>query len=336
VTRNTPARRAGHGVAMGKKRLTKSTKMLISKEEVMKRFITLIILSAATLGLIWGCESVSGPTTDNAAISKAKTTIIEIPEPLAMDVIGETQDDQSPLMIDTLPNGNIVSFTHLSKDDQHITAAFNYVTPDEIEKSRILVLDESLASLSLFDESGFPISGYSFDVGNGDAAAMSAFSISGGLGISCASDGAVSIEILDGESVSSYEFANRAEFDLASTAYQAVHYENVSREDLSPYEQDLLERMEMLEASIGQFDPLEILDSETAQQVVLSGDFQENIGAGYSDEQGLHAIPEWLRKACTIVYYFEMICDMIGNPEPVCKYVKIAALTCDMIYDVFQ
>jgi len=300
----------------------------------MKRLITLIILSAATLGIIWGCESVSGPTADNAAISNAKTKIIEIPEPLDMDIVNGNRHDLSPVMIDTLPNGNIVSFTHLSKDDQHITAAFNYVTPDEIEKSRILVLDESLASLCLFDESGFPISGYSFDVGSVDAAAMSAFSISGGLGISCASDGAVSIEILDGESVSSYEFANRGEFDLASTAYQAVHYEDVPREDLSPYEQDLLDRMEMLEASIGQFDPLEFLDSETAQQVVLSGDFQETIGAGYSGEQELQGIPDWVRVACTIIYYVENICDLLGDPEPVCKYVKVGVLICDMIYEV--
>jgi len=170
----------------------------------MKRLITLIILAAATLGLIWGCESVSGPTTDNAAISIAKTKIIEIPEPMDMDVVGGIQHDLSPLMIDTLPNGNIVSFTHLSKNEQQITAAFKYVTPDNIEKSRILVLDESLASLSLFDQSGYPISGYSFDVDNVDAEAISAFSISGGLGISCASDGAVSIEILDGETISDY------------------------------------------------------------------------------------------------------------------------------------
>lgn len=294
----------------------------------MKRIITFLAVFVLATYLFWGCDSVFEPTqVDNTAIQQ-KAHIVEFIGNLDEGVLEKVAGAGSPTYTDTLSNSTIVEIYGSDITDEAITVAFDYAVINGTPISRILRISQSLEYMVLYDISGEPSSGYVFSGDLSDAYETIIFSGENSISVTHNEpyDPTVTIQVHYNGQLSQAVFTDDAEFDSAMALYDAVYNQGYDPELLTPAELELLERAESVSIWT-EVDPQQQTDIETATGLALDSDFQDFSDAGYSPEQPVNKMPEWLNKICKAIRVLKKICTVV-NLGIVCEVIEVLVIAC--------
>ncbi len=294
----------------------------------MKRRILMLATILMVVHLFWGCEAVVDPVSIASSQNLQKTQIIEIPEQLDENIIATVMGGGTPDFIDTLLNNSVVSIYGVDTTGDAVIVAFSYTVDEGPAIERIVQIEHSLKHLILYDIAGTPLSGYSITA-NDSKIDLTVFS--GGNFIAMSHSDSPGTEVIaevlyDGQ-LSQAVFADDNEFDSAMALYDAVYTGGYDRNLLSPNEQAIIEKAEVI-ALWTELSTEQETDIETAVQLSLDSDFQGFIDAGYSPDEPVNKLPDWLKAICKMIRIVKKICDIIFGAV-VCEYVEVLVLLCD-------
>lgn len=295
----------------------------------MKRFWVLPLIALTAAIAIYGCESVSGPSPQPPIADVNGSGNMHPQIQPGRDTEASITDGGAILFSKTLPNGALLDIYDIDTAGEIIAVAYSYKA-DGYSGSRVLNIEKSMKYLTVFDQDGNPLSGFLHSKTE-QGAAVTIFSGDNEITVSQSEmpDSPFSIGVsIDGES-NIAEFSTENEFDSGATLYSLVHDYGYDPGELTPSEQALLAKVEIV-ASWHNSNPQNGIEFGIATQLALDSDFQEWSDAPYSPEEPMYTIPAWLDAVCGLARIVQKACHLIGD-NVVCEWVDVAVAICDWI-----